>query len=840
MEILAAAALAVLCFGLIGIAFAVKKSTGQGFSLHEKFWKGRSLWLWLLPVFLSAGMMRAQRVKNLSEDELALGLDGRTVALQGTVLELREQDKWIVMVLECGRQEEMAPRRIQVYLESPAAEPDSSAVKSLSGGLPAIGNQVQVIGECASFEEARNPGEFDYRLYYRSLKLNYRMFAKSCKIVDKRYDRYREGLRRCAVWAADRLELLTMGRTGAGAVGTEAAGAETASAKNAGVFRAMLLGDKSGLPEDIRDLYQKNGIAHLLAVSGLHLSLVSLAAYGVLRKLGAGYGMAGLAGGAVLCSYALLTGASPSVIRALIMVLCGFWAAYLGRTYDLLSALGLSALCLLWDSPYLLCQAGVQLSFGAIIGIGGLAVRLYRDGAETWEEAEKLGESEKEEKTGKPGKSGISQGFAVSAGMQMMTLPVILYHFFQYPLYGVFLNLLVVPLVGIVIASGAAGIAAGSISMAAGRFAIGSGCAVLGWYEWCCMTFERLPGSNIIWGRPEFWQIGAYYGILLSAVWIFKGSGRKVAVSFFAAVLMLVVVPPGGLEVAFLDVGQGDGICLRTRQVTVFVDGGSSDEKKLGESRMEPFLKSRGIRTVDYWMVSHGDQDHISGLIYLLQEGDIAISNLILPAAGFGDKVYERLETMAQLRGCTVAWMEKGDCLQAGRLRIMCLYPDSVIHPSEMPIQDKTAMPQMTEMQLPVETDRNEHSLVLQVDYEQFHMLLTGDMSGEGEEKLMEVMQAEAAQLPDIQVLKAAHHGSRFSTTSRWLETVSPEWAVISCGRENRYGHPHPETMERLEEKDVSVFETDRDGAVILRTNGKTIRFNTWLKSMLEESRESR
>lgn len=750
-EILASAVPAVLCFVTIGIALAVWKGAWQGFSSQKRFFKGRSLWLWLLPVFLLGGMMRAQQAKGECERELSLGLDGRTVTLQGEVLEIREQDKWTVVILECDKRTGAELKRIQVYLEPPEAA---------SG----IGSTIQVRGECRSFEKARNPGEFDYGLYYRSLKLNYRMFAKSCEIVDGSCSRYRESLRRTAVWAADQLQLLT---------------APDGEKGRAGIFRAMLLGDKTGLSENIRHMYQKNGIAHLLAVSGLHLSLVSLAAYGILRRLGAGYGAAGIAGGAVLLSYTLLTGASPSVVRALIMVLCGFLAAYLGRTYDLLSALGLAAFCMLWDSPYLICQAGVQLSFGAIVGIGGLAPCLYRD------------------------ESKLVQGFAVSVGMQMMTLPMVLYHFFQYPLYGIFLNLLVVPVVGIVIASGAAGIAAGALNLAAGRFAIGSGCAVLQWYEWCCGVFERLPGSNILWGRPDFGQIGVYYGVILSAVWLFKG-GRRMAAAFFVAVLLLWVRPPGGLEVTFLDVGQGDGICLRTGETTIFVDGGSSDEKKLGENRIEPFLKSSGIGHVDYWVVSHGDQDHISGLLYLMEEGDIAISNLIMPGAGQGDEVYEKLAAMARKRGGKIFWMEENDSLQAGALTVKCLYPQSGI------ISGKS--------------DRNEHSLVLQVDYGEFCMLLTGDMSGDGENRLMDTMQ-----MPDISVLKAAHHGSRYSTGSRWLEQVKPEWAVISCGRDNRYGHPHKETVERLEEKNVEIFETDMDGAVILNTDGKTIRWRTWL-----------
>lgn len=778
--------------------------------------------MWLLPLFICIGALRAQYVKGQCKKEILMDLGGKTAEIRGKVSEASEKGDWVILTLENGEVRTVTggePNgmldRILVYVEAADVEESS---------YPCIGSQVRVRGECSKFEPSHNPGEFDYQMYYRSLKLNYRMFAFTFELTDgdsgALWDRYRDGLRRFSLWASKRLEIL---------VGEE----------DAGVFRAVLLGDKSGLSENIRDMYQKNGIAHLLAVSGLHLSLVSLAAYGLCRRLGAGYGTAGIAGGFVLLSFALMTGASPSVVRALIMALCGFLAAYLGKTYDLMSALALSALWLLWDSPYLLFQAGVQLSFGAVIGIGWLSVcmqKIYRSGKRA------------------------EQAFLLSVSMQLAALPLILFHFFQYPLYGIFLNLLVVPLMGIVLASGAAGIALGTLSLSAGRFAAGSGCVVLGWYEWCCSMFERLPGSSVVLGRPELWQIGVYYGILVSAVWMAGRSsavcvgeagnhvrritemgigdsggsaGSGVTIGVYPVVLLLVVVllplPVRGLEVTFLDVSQGDGICLRTgwsakiwgdgqalsglagmRPAVIMVDGGSTDEKNLGEARLEPFLKSRGIRTVDYWMVSHGDQDHISGLVWILEEsGDIAIRNLVLPAAGYGDKAYDRLTALAERRGSAVLWMEQDDSFSLGQLKVTCIYPEET-----------------KEAPLPESVDRNEHSLVLRTDYGGFHMLLTGDMSGEGEKRLMQKL--KAGMMGDIQVLKVAHHGSRFSSTEEWLAEIRPAWAVVSYGEDNRYGHPHKETMERFKEQDITVFQTAESGAVILQTDGNEILWHMW------------
>lgn len=822
-----------------GRAEGRQRSLPQRNRLRRSGFQGRSLWWWLLPIFVCAGMLRGFQAQAACEREMALDLDGRMAEVRGKVDQVSEKQGRVTLTLKDGRVRLLADReetgtlgRIQVYVDGEDMD-----------RLPGIGTLVSVRGECSGFDAARNPGEFDYRTYYRSLKLNYRMSAFSFEVVDGDsvgiWDRYRDGLNRLSMWSAGRLEIL-------------------AGQEDAGIFRAVLLGDRSGLSEDIRDMYQKNGIAHLLAVSGLHLSMVSLAVYGIFRRLGAGYGAAGLAGGLVLISFALMTGASPSVIRALIMALCGFLAAYLGRTYDLLSALCLSALWLLWDSPYLLSQAGVQLSFGAIIGIGGLApcLRPCMDAGQT------VG------KTSHPQRGQAGQGILISVSMQLVTLPMILYHFFQYPLYGIFLNLLVVPLMGVVLASGAAGIALSGLSLAAGRFAVGSGCAVLGWYELCCGMFERLPGSSVILGRPQMWQIGAYYGALAAVAWMAgRGGGSAVravsgptggkgadgaglgpagregadgarrgaagegSVSGMNRVrvpcglrrsllplmlLMLSVIllplPVRGLKVTFLDVGQGDGICLQTRRSVVLVDGGSSDRKDLGKNRLEPFLKSSGIRSVDWWVVSHGDQDHVSGLVWMLEEsGDIAIKNLILPAAGYGNEAYDRLVRLAGSRGTDVFWMTRGERLDLGDLTFGCLYPEATV-----------------EDPMPAAADRNEHSLVLRADYGAFHLLMTGDMSGEGEEKLLRLAGNMEEMRGDILVLKVAHHGSRFSSTEKWLDAVHPGWAVVSYGQDNRYGHPHEETLERFAERDIPVFGTGDWGAVILNTDGETLRWSLW------------
>ena len=771
LEVTAAAVLTVIPAGLCAAACrrfaAVPKE-------HSSADRGKSLWLWLLPVFLCAGFLRAGQERALCERERELGLDGKHLSVEGTVSawELWEDGGKVLVLKDCG-----LIRRIQIYLEE-----EDDPVR--------VGMRIRAEGMVQTPESARNPGEFDRQLYYRSRKLNYRMFADAYEEIRDA----RRGIQGLADAAAERLARL---RVQIGKVLDE-----IADEREAGIYRAVLLGERAGMDPDIRNLYQKSGIAHLLAVSGLHLSLVSLAVYGTLRRCGTGYGAAGAAGAFVLAAYAVLTGAAPSVLRALLMACCGFAAAWLGRSADLMTSWSLALILILWDSPYLLLQSGTQLSFGALAGIGWLAPAFLPGEGENCKKA--------------------VQALLVSISMQLVTLPILLYHFFQYPTYGIWLNFLVVPLMGGVVASGAAGILLGTFRAAAGRFALGSGYLILRWFEFCCQIAGCLPGSLWTPGRPAAWQIGVYYGVLAAVVRqrserrtapaarMRRRAGTALAGKLLlpaAAVLLLIPRPVRGLTVTFLDVGQGDGICLQSEAAVVLVDGGSSDQKNLGSQRLVPFLKSQGITEIDLAVVTHADQDHISGLRYLLEEEiEICIKQLVLPACGRQDEAYEEMEQQIRMRGGQVIWMEQGQVLTAGDLQITCLYPGAVVD-SE---------------------DRNDQSLVLRVDYQAFHMLLTGDMTAEGEQQLLGQLPPGA--LSDIQVLKVSHHGSAYSTSEVWVEAVSPVWSVVSYGEGNRYGHPSARVMCMLQERGRKVFETAADGAVTLTTDGRTVRWNQYLK----------
>ena len=724
--------------------------------------------------------------------------------------------------------------------------------KKGNAGLPDLlpGMTVEIKGKMEAIEGPGNPGEFDFRRYYRSKGTACRMFGEQIKIIDGEYIPYQTFLMKF--------------RAGCGKILDR-----VCPAQDSAVFKAVLLGDTSGMEPEVRSMYQRHGISHLLAVSGQHLAIIGGGIYLIMRRLGLGYSRAGILGAVMVISYGIMTGSSGSAIRAVIMIICLWLAASRGKSYDTLSALGLAAVILLWKAPYLLYASGFQLSFGAVFAIGGLGGWL---------------------KSGFKTDKGWKNTILMSLCVQIVITPVVLYHYYQHPLYGIFMNLLVIPLIAVLMYSGILGIVLGSFWLKGGTAAVGAGHYVLCFYEWLCRQVEHLPGYCLVMGRPSWIQIILYgAGMAGTLYWLrrlrfeemgdgledegedgvkggvksgvkdgvksdgkdgvkggMKGgvkdgvkggvkagikdtindsnSGKGIggicryhlsrfpiavtACLYGLLFLTLLPVPEKGLKVIMLDVGQGDGIVMRTEAFTILVDGGSSSDKNLGEKTLEPCLKSMGIDTIDFAVVSHGDSDHISGLLYLMEHSeDIAVRNLILPMPGRGQEIYDELEQAAEDSGGKVFYMAPTDRIQAGGLNLTCLYAGGGLLPSD---------------------DRNAHSLVLCADYKGFHMLFTGDMGTEQEKGLLKLAEEEGSlqqeHLSHVQVLKMAHHGSDTSSGEGFLDFLDPDLALVSYGRGNSYGHPSPDVMERMKKRRIPVMETGYGGAVILRTDGKGLR----------------
>ena len=297
-----------------------------------------------------AGCARGAWERNrLDREEVAAGeFAGARAVVQGTIGKAEPGEGSLSLVLEAvkarvgkvGREYD----RVIVYVKDEG-----------DGGLPRLfpGMAVEIRGKLEAIERPRNPGEFDFRRYYRSKGAACRMFGEQLKVTGEEYIPYQTFLMKFRSGCAGILDRIC-------------------PAQDSAVFKAVLLGDTSGMEPEVRSMYQRHGISHLLAVSGQHLAIIGGGIYLIMRRLGLGFGRAGMMGAMFVISYGIMTGSSGSAIRAVIMTMCLWLAAYGGRSYDTLSALGLAAIILLWKSPYLLFASGFQLSFGAVSAIGGL------------------------------------------------------------------------------------------------------------------------------------------------------------------------------------------------------------------------------------------------------------------------------------------------------------------------------------------------------------------------------------------------------------------------------------------------------------------------------------
>lgn len=623
-----------------------------------------------------------------------------------------------------------------------------------------LGNCISCEGKLRFFEGVRNPGNFNQKFYYQKQNIHAAMWAESVRIQDEGVYMIRDGLNSLKCEWKKYFQ-------------------KTTGEKYGGILCAMLLGDKTIIDPEIKELYQVNGIAHILAISGLHLSLVGHSIYQLVRKISGSYLAGGIAGFLLMGSYILMIGLSVSAFRAVVMFVIRVGADMSGRVYDASTAVALAAVLVIIWRPLSFYDAGFQLSFGAIVGVLFISPLIMNYMAK------------------KKIKNFVLNSIVVNVSIQLSTFPILLYHYYEFPLYSILLNLLVVPLVGVILMLAFVGVMMNCLTSLLGGICLHGCICILKGYEKLCQYATEIPYSRVITGKPVLASVVGYYVCLLLAVWILflarTRSQKKMLALFVPGIIILLLGCPWGnqrnMEITILDVGQGECIFVQEGSFSCLIDGGSSSENQVGKYRIEPFLKAKGIDELDYVFVSHGDSDHISGIEEMLkrQKVGIQIKCLVFPEESvWSEELYE-LARMANVNGVKTFVMHAGNTVAGKQLKIKCLYPDGAVEQIEI---------------------GNATSMVLDLSYGEWNMIATGDIEKEGEKKLISLLNSR------YDVLKVSHHGSKYSTTEEFLGKVLPKVAVVSAGEDNSYGHPHDETLKRLGEKGCEIYITKDSGAI--------------------------
>ena len=579
--------------------------------------------------------------------------------------------------------------------------------------------------------------------------------------------------------------------------------------------QAILLGIRDGLPDSLNENFRRAGTAHLLAISGLHVGIllalsISASEFLVGRRRQLYLILPLLA----VWMYALISGASDSAIRAAIMGTVYVVAIAVGRPRSLIPALALAAALMAAFEPRVLTRVSFQLSFAAMMGIA-IYYEILSDRIAEW-----LGLGPEREDWWASSLRGLAGAVGVTVAATLATAPLVMFYFERVSLVGLPATLLSMPALPLALVAHGATALVGTLSETAAT--------PFGWIAWILSSyitgvstlFSGLPMASVETGELARGFVWAYYLVITGIVVLlyspirwrrprlrFSSKTWNTSVPWQILVLALVVAvavwtvalsrPEGTLRVVFADVGQGDMTVITTPSGrTIVVDGGPDPERAVQvlDGQM-PFWK----RTLSLVVLSHPHSDHVSGLNEALRRYDV---ERILELRG----EHESADYMAWLR---LTESEGAQMIEA-RPGMRLSFPDGVeVHVLGPP--DATA-------------DANDASVVVRVVYGNANFLLTGDVFRDGERWLL-----GSGNVLDSDVLKVAHHGSDTSSSAPFLSAVSPRAAVISAGRDNRFGHPAPEVVERLEGLMPAsrIFKTFERGTITFETDGSTLSVKT-------------
>lgn len=557
-----------------------------------------------------------------------------------------------------------------------------------------------------------------------------------------------------------------------------------------GLVAALLLGDRDRLDPATTDAFATSGALHLLAVSGLHVGFLAAIALLALEVAGVGRTARAAAVAAMLAGYAALVGGRPSVVRASVMAVLVLGARAGERRVSTWQVWGVAAVAILVWRPAELFGLGFALSFAAVAGLMAAAGPWTR-----WLEGDAAGRGG----VGSGARRLLASGLAATTAASIGTLPVQAAAFGWIAPAGFLLNPVLVPLAGVGlpvawIALAADAVGAGPVAGPLARAAAGCLALLLALVARGAALGVWVPGGLA-------WGVGGVAGLAIAAATVRRRPGRAVLAAACGAGLLLAARAPAprALEVVWLDVGQGDAVVLHFPDgATWLVDAGPANPFwDAGRGVVLPYLRRAGVRSLAWLVTTHADLDHVGGATSVV--GGIGVERW-----GSAGPVAESDAWLSLVAARGPAGVPRTHRLLAGERIRQGTATIDVVHPTPAWVPADRYGARVPE---------NEGSVVLLVQTAGCRLLLTGDLGRPGEERLVEALGDSLR----ADLLHVGHHGSRHSTTKAFLDRVRPRDAVVSAGRRNRFGHPHPDALARLRDAGVVVHRTDRGGTIRAR-----------------------
>jgi len=639
------------------------------------------------------------------------------------------------------------------------------------------GDTLIIRGKLKMPPSPRNPGQFDYGAYLRSQNIS--------AVVDREFSILEiiEGNTGLQRW------LFTM-RRGIHERLTEAVGFPYA-----GLASGLLLGEKSGIEPEMNEQFRRLGIIHILAVSGLHvgfvlLVLTVLAKIAMLPRL---YRFLFITGG--LLFYLGISGGAISVMRAVTMAILYTYGNFREKEILPWSIVGFTAFIFLLIDPSQLYSLSFQLSFGAVGGILFLLAQFKNLTANN----ERLKSLRRHTSF-----RWLMDALVVSFGAQLGTFLPIALIFGEIPVWGFAANLVIIPLAGLSVITSLIISLIMPISAQIGNVYGEALWGELFLMDKIALLMNHLPFQLIFF---HGWDIFAL--ILLFAGMIMLVTISQNRYKFRAITVCLLLsnyfiwtynLDTPEMRVTFLDVGQGDACIIEDGERTILVDAGYAGfGKDYGKWVVLPYLKHRGIDNIDLVVMTHPHADHIGGLETVLK--NITINKIWDTHNNFESSIYGRILDRAELNNSNIRFPQPGDIYQLGEMKLTVLFPDSLIAGKMENI--------------------NNASIIFRLDYYKHSFLFTGDAEIQAERLVTNL-----DNLLQVDVVKVGHHGSSTSSIISMVKHVSPKYAIISLGQNNRYGHPSEKIVQRWMDSGAEVFRTDESGAVIIGVDGKGMSIN--------------
>lgn len=660
-----------------------------------------------------------------------------------------------------------------------------SARQSGRAAIPQQGDEVRVTGELISLHGYNNPGQYDSVAAAERQGIRTRMSIQEQDISVVLKNNSTSWKQIMAVWRSKIIGNIQ----------------RVMPPSDGAILVGMLFGGYGGIPHEIVAQFATTGIVHILSVSGSHIALVA----GIIMVLGKGMlrgfrfadKVVPLFAALCIAFYALFCGLTPPVLRSLLMGLIGLGSVCLEREKDAAVALCISVLGMLIFQPALIYDLSFQLSFASTAGLiflNGKTVKMLSFFPD-W----------------------LARPLAVTIAAQVGVLPFIAWYFNSFSLSSFVANIFIVPMIEGIVVLGLFGAfmgmvigLVGNISMVICSLALG---IVLQLNEWlAAMPAAKIyvPSIGILGGVFYYAILGWVYGYkpqnMVSLTETIKRWPNESAVVMFMFVLSILVysVYPRPLTVHFIDVGQGDAALVVTphgRAIVIDTGGimGENTDFDIGDRVVLPYLRHYGIVEIDYLFLTHGHQDHAGGAAAIAK--GMPVKNIMLPRENLTQPV-------ASL------WRISPDSTRIGVVEGQSIELDGVM------IRVVHAVSGVNSRQ-----GNNEVSSVIQVCYGSRSFLFTGDLPAQGEAELI-----QSGRNIGSTVLKVGHHGSKTSSSMDFLEQVAPEYAVISVGANNSFGHPHKEIIQRLLAQHSQIYRTDQQGAIVFKTDGNTISAESFIR----------